>query len=251
MRIRIDKYLSNMGIGTRSEVKDYIKKGLVTVNGELVKKPSQQIDTEDTVRFRQEEILFQEYFYFMLNKPAGIISATEGQHYDTVCDLLPEEYKDRGIFPAGRLDKDTEGLILLTNDGKLSHYLLSPKREVPKTYYVELEEDLREDAEQILSAGIFLEPEEIKTAPAKLQRLEARRVLLTISEGKYHQVKRMMHACSNEVTYLKRIQMGPLKLDPQLEKGALRPLTEEEKKLLFEVTGYSPDEGKTLLRQFL
>ena len=216
--IRIDKYLADMSVGTRSQVKQMIRKGLVTVNGETVKKPEQKVRIQhDRVAVSGRDIAFENEVYLMLYKPAGVVSATKDPREKTVLDLIQDK-KRKDLFPAGRLDKDTEGLLLLTNDGKLAHEMLSPKKHVDKVYYAEIDGKVtREDAEHFL-AGVDIGDEK-KTMPAVLEILSSAdrsRVLLTIREGRFHQVKRMFHAAGKEVLFLKRIQMGSLKLDEKL-----------------------------------
>lgn len=225
--LRLDKYLCEMNIGSRSQVKMYIKQGLVKVNGQVVPKGEIKIDQwQDRVTFQGKELQYKKYVYFMLNKPAGVVSATQ----DNVCRTVTELLKDTGyeeLFPVGRLDKDTEGLLLMTNDGALAHNLLSPKKHVEKTYYAELRKELRDTDAEKLEAGVDI-GEEKNTLPAKVERLAPKTIHLTITEGKFHQVKRMLQAVDNEVLYLKRISMGSLTLDETLEKGGYRELTEEE-----------------------
>lgn len=230
--MRLDKYLSNMGIGSRKEVKDYIKKGYVIVNDQVASKPTQQVDENvDTIKFNNEEIIFQEYIYIMMNKPQGVVSATKDWS-DTVIDLLDEKFYNRDIFPAGRLDKDTEGLLLLTNDGKLAHDILSPKKKVNKKYFAKVDKKLDPEDVKIFENGIYLEKENYLTLPAKLEIISDYECFITIQEGKYHQVKRMLSSVGKEVTYLKRVAMGDLVLDDSLGLGEYRELTEYEVELL-------------------
>ncbi|KIX90114.1 pseudouridine synthase [Staphylococcus microti] len=225
--MRLDKFLANMGVGTRNEVKAMLKKGQVTVNGQTIKSPKQQINPEaDDVRVDGQQVMFEPYVYLMLHKPAGVISATEDPSQKTVIDLIPE-YAHLNLFPVGRLDKDTEGLLLITNDGTFNHRLMSPNKHVPKQYYVELAKPVAPNAVAQFKAGIELKEGLLK--PATLEILEpSHTARVTIHEGKYHQVKRMFHAVDNEVVYLKREAIGVLQLDAQLEKGAYRKLTEAE-----------------------
>lgn len=230
--MRIDKYLANMGVGTRKEVKDYISKGFILVNGEVVKKATQQInENEDKIEYKNQEIIYKPYIYLMLNKPQGVISATK-DYSKTVIDLLEKKYKNKDIFPVGRLDKDTEGFLLLTNDGKLAHELLSPKKKVNKKYFVRVEKELKKEDIQVFENGVYLDKENYLTKPAKLEILSDNEAFVTIQEGKYHQVKRMFHAVDNSVIYLKRISMGELSLDENLKLGEYRELTDEEINLL-------------------
>lgn len=230
--MRIDKYLANMGVGTRKEVKEYISKGFILLNGEVVKKPTQQVnENEDKIEYLNQEIIYKPYIYLMLNKPQGVISATK-DYSETVIDLLEEKYQNKDIFPVGRLDKDTEGFLLLTNDGKLAHELLSPKKNVNKKYFAKLENKLKKDDIQVFENGVYLEKENYLTKPAKLEMISDYEAFVTIQEGKYHQVKRMFHAVDNEVIFLKRISMGELSLDENLKPGEYRELTDEEINLL-------------------
>jgi len=217
-----------MGKGTRSQVKEQIRKGLVTVNGREIKSADTRIDEEaDKVCFCGEELSFRKYVYFMLNKPAGVVSATEDRISATVLGLLREEDRRPGLFPVGRLDKDTEGLLLLTNDGALAHRLLSPKKHVDKTYRVEITKALDREEIKALEQGVEI-GEGCITLPARVAVLEERVILLTIHEGKFHQVKRMLQAVGNQVTGLKRIAFGGLSLDNGLLPGEYRELTDEE-----------------------
>ena len=231
MKLRIDKYLADMGIGTRTEIKNYIKKGMVSINGQMIKSSSEKVDTQiDKVQYNGQEILYLEYEYFILNKPAGVISASEDKKTITVIDLIEEKQRD-DLFPVGRLDKDTEGLLLITNDGMLAHNLLSPKKHVDKTYYVETDGELNNEHIRMFKEGLHVE-EDFVALPATLEIIEAEaegsKAYLTIREGKFHQVKKMMLAINNTVTYLKRISMGPLKLPSDLECGSYRRLTMDE-----------------------
>ena len=239
MKIRLDKYLANMGLGSRKEVKDFISQGLVTVDGEVECTPKRIVDSESEVRIKDELLSYQEYSYYMLNKPKGFISATRDNR-DTVLDLIAERDLRKGLFPVGRLDKDTTGLLLITNDGRLGHELLSPKKNVPKSYEATLDRPLVREDISAFRKGFFLEPEGILTKPAQLTILEDYRAKVTIVEGKYHQVKRMFSFCSKEVVELKRVSMGSLVLDPALEEGAYRPLTDEELQALRELVSKGP-----------
>lgn len=236
MKIRLDKYLADMGIGTRQEVKKYIRKGQVTVDGETKKTPDFKVDPQQQICLDGQEVSYAEVEYYMLNKPSGVVSATEDSKDSTVVELIVDK-KRKDLFPAGRLDKDTEGLLLLTNDGKLAHRLLSPNRHVDKTYYAEVEGVVTEETAALFQAGVNIgtdsEPE--ITLPARLVILESgpvSHIRLTIQEGKYHQIKRMFHAVGMQVVYLKRETMGPLVLDPALKPGEYRPLTDEEMTML-------------------
>ena len=236
MKLRIDKMLSNSGVGSRKQIKTDARKGFVEVNGTIEKDSSKIIDTEtDKVKYKGEVIKYTQYIYLMMNKPRGVVSATEDNYDKTVIDLLDDEEKFYEPFPVGRLDKDSEGLLLITNDGKLAHELLSPRKHVDKTYYVEVAEEITEDDVRAFEEGVILKEDNYKTLPAKLQIMESGYpsiCLVTIREGKFHQLKRMFNAVNNEVTYLKRISMGALKLDESLKTGQYRHLTEEEINLL-------------------
>ena len=232
--MRLDKFLANSGIGTRKEVKEIIKKKKISVNGVFVKDGKIHIDEKkDVIKYENEVISYKPFVYIMMNKPAGVISATEDSHHKTVIDLLNNKYRTYDVFPVGRLDIDTEGLILLTNDGILSHNLLSPKKHVDKKYYVKIAKPLSENDVKTLENGIKLE-ENFVTKKANVEIISedlesnSYRVYITICEGKFHQVKRMFKAVDNEVLYLKRIKMGNLLLDQNLKLGEYRELTEEE-----------------------
>lgn len=225
--MRLDKYLAHAQVGTRKEVKLLIRKKHVTVNGEIVIKDDVHIDeVHDVVCVDGEEIYYETMVYLMLNKPSGVISATVDEVHETVLDCIGASLP-KDCFPVGRLDIDTEGLLLITNDGKLSHFLLSPKHHVKKTYYVEMKNILsKEDIEILENGSIVLYEKVIK--PAKVEVIDDYHCYLTIEEGRYHQVKRMMSAVGNEVLYLKRISMGSLRLDENLQTGEWRWLSEEE-----------------------
>ena len=226
--IRLDKFLADAKLGTRSEVRQLLKKGLITLNGEIVKKPDIKVDpASDRVLFDGKEIFSEKDVYFMLNKPAGVVSATEDRREKTVLDLFSSEDRRRDLFPVGRLDKDTVGLLLITNDGALSHRLLSPRRHVDKTYLVHLDRPIPADAEKRMEAGLDIGDEK-PTLPAHLEVLSETTARITIQEGRFHQIKRMFHAVGCEVIYLKRLSMGSLILDPALEEGCYRRLTPEE-----------------------
>lgn len=227
--IRLDKYLADAGIGTRSQVKQYLKKGMVTVNGEVEQQPKQKVTPgADLILFQGKEVSYSEYEYYMLNKPAGCVSATKDLEYKTVLDYIDSLRDD--LFPVGRLDRDTEGLLLITNDGALSHRLLSPVYHVPKTYYIKVSGCVPKEAIERCRLGLDI-GDDAPTKPAFLEILSAGEVselLLTITEGRYHQVKRMCHVLGHPVEYLKRVSFGPLTLDASLALGQYRPLTPEE-----------------------
>ena len=233
--MRLDKFLANSGIGTRKEVKEIIKKKKISVNGVFVKDGKIHIDeNKDVIKYENKVVGYKPFVYIMMNKPAGVISATEDNCHKTVIDLLNDEYRTYDIFPVGRLDIDTEGLLLLTNDGILSHNLLSPKKHVDKKYHVKIAKPLSENDVKTLENGIKLE-ENFVTKKAKVEVISENlhengdnQIYITISEGKFHQVKRMFKAVNNEVLYLKRVKMGNLSLDENLKLGEYRELTEEE-----------------------
>ena len=227
--MRLDKFLCEMGVGTRSEVKAYLKKGQVTLNGEITKKPEVKIDeNKDEICFLGQKLAYEAVQYFLLNKPAGCVTATRDNLSETVMSFLPENRRD-DLFPVGRLDKDTEGLLLITNDGHLAHELLSPKKHVDKTYFAVIDGEVKEEHKQLFLEGLDIGDEEL-TMPAQLKILktgEISEIELTIQEGRFHQVKRMFEAVGTKVTYLKRISMGPLVLG-NLQPGDVRVLTEAE-----------------------
>lgn len=230
--MRLDKYLAEMGVGTRQEVKKQIRQGKVTVNGTVVKAADTKIDeTCDEVTIGDRNISYVSYEYYMLNKPGGVVSATEDRRDTTVIDLIKDK-KRKDLFPVGRLDKDTEGLLLITNDGDLAHRLLAPKKHVDKVYYAKIDGMVTEEDVKRFAEGIDIGAEEEEmTRPAKLDIMksaEESEIRLTIHEGKFHQVKRMFLAVGKEVTYLKRERMGTLCLDENLKPGEYRLLTEEE-----------------------
>lgn len=224
--MRLDKYLADAGFGTRKETKNLIKKKKVMVNDQLITKDDFKVD-ENKDRVSVEGILveYHQFHYFMLNKPQGVISATEDGKHKTVLNCLQEPFKD--LFPVGRLDIDTEGLLLITNDGALAHELLSPKKHVEKCYYLTIKEPLTQEHIEQIEKGIEIDQQEV-CKPARIELIDDYHALLWITEGKFHQVKRMMQACQSEVLYLKRLTMGPLKLDENLKLGEYRRLTEEE-----------------------
>ena len=226
--MRLDKYLTNQGIGSRSQVKELIKSKKVFVNNVLENKPERHIDeNNDIVSLDGVNLEYNKFYYYMLNKPPGVLTAVKDNNYKTVMDIMDVTPKE-GLFPVGRLDKDTEGLLLITNDGELSHNLLSPKKHVNKTYYVELNGKLIDSDIDLFAKGLDIGEKNI-TKPAKLEILSGRnRAYITITEGKYHQVKRMFQAIGLTVTFLKRISMGSLILDKNLKSGGYRKLTEEE-----------------------
>lgn len=232
---RIDKVLANLGYGSRKDIKKFCKDGLVKIDGEIIKDSSVHINPEDSeIIIGNKVVNYREFVYIMMNKPQGVISATEDMKDKTVIDLLDIEYNPFNVFPVGRLDKNTEGLLLLTNDGQLAHQLLSPKKQVPKTYYAKVKGTVTEEDIHKFKEGVFID-EEYKTLPAELKILKSGKISeieLTIYEGKFHQVKRMFKTIGKTVIYLKRVSMGTLKLDNSLDLGEYRELTEEELKQL-------------------
>lgn len=223
--------LANLGYGSRKEVKKLLKDGAVTVNEKVVKDAKEQVNPDsDTVTLYGEVIEYKEFIYLMMNKPPGVISATEDGIEKTVIDLLQPEDAVFAPFPVGRLDKDTEGLLLITNDGQLAHRLLSPKKHVPKTYFAVIDQEVSEEDVIAFRSGVALDDGYV-TKPGELNILKSgihSDIELTITEGKFHQVKRMFEAVGKRVIYLQRISMGPLQLDEDLELGEYRELTEEE-----------------------
>ncbi len=231
-KMRLDKYLVHTGYGSRSEVQQLIKKKKVKVNGEVEKRPECSISPSEAVVTLGEEVVdYKPFYYYILNKPAGYITATEDPRQETVMDLLDPVTKGRSLAPVGRLDKDTEGLLLLTNDGKMAHSLLSPKKHVDKCYYAEVNGKVVEADIEAFESGVEI-GEAKPCMPAGLEIIEANeetsKVYITIREGKFHQVKRMMKAVGKEVTYLKRVSMGDFKLPEALAIGEYRQLTDEE-----------------------
>ena len=226
--MRLDKFLVSMEIGSRSQVKDFVKKGLITVNGQSCKSSDLKInEAVDIIEYKGQHLQYHKHVYYLLHKPQGVVTATQDNHDKTVMDLLEPTIRKKDLFPVGRLDKDTEGLLLITNDGELAHMLLSPKKHVDKTYLVHLAETINEDALQKLETGVDI-GEEKPTLPAKVKKISDKAIELTIHEGKFHQVKRMLKAVHNEVIYLKRISFGSLILDDKLKAGQYRNLTDAE-----------------------
>ena len=228
--MRLDKFISNCGAASRSEVKKLVKNGCVTVNGVPAKKADISVDENgDVICVNGTELNYRKYIYLMLNKPQGYISATEDKHYPVVVDLIPEEYSHFNAFPVGRLDIDTEGLLILTNDGQFDHNMTSPKKNVYKRYFARLDKPAEEKDIEIFAAGM-----EFKEFTAKSAKLEIREnpkeVYIEIAEGKFHQVKRMCERVGKTVVYLKRVAIGSLVLDENLGLGEIRELTDEELK---------------------
>lgn len=234
-KMRIDKVVSNLGFGTRKEVKEIIRAGGVEIDELIVTDPGLSIDPKlSKIKVNGQLLNFREFIYVMMNKPQGVISATEDDREKTVVDLLSMDLRIFEPAPVGRLDKDTEGLLLLTNDGQLAHKLISPKNHVPKRYYSHVKGVVTENDIRAFEAGIILD-DGYKTMPGHLTILKQNNISeveVVIYEGKYHQIKRMFKALGKEVIYLKRLSMGRLKLDEELELGEYRELTDEELKLL-------------------
>lgn len=233
---RLDKILGNMGYGSRKEVKASCKKGLVVVDGEIVKDSALKVDQDRAViEINGEVVKYREFIYLLLNKPAGVVSATFDNHDETVIDLLDPEYQVFEPFPVGRLDKDTVGFLLLTNDGELNHKLIAPKNHVNKVYYAEINKPVDNKDVEAFKRGITID-DGYKCMPGQLEVLssteDGSEVLVTIQEGKFHQVKRMFEALEKSVVYLKRTKFGPMELDGNLQEGEYRELTEEEIEIL-------------------
>lgn len=232
--IRVDKYLADMGVGTRTDVKKYIRQGRVQIDGLVIKTPETKLDQgKQTVLFDGQAIVYETYEYYMLNKPAGVISATKDAKEKTVIDLITDK-KRKDLFPVGRLDKDTEGLLLITNDGEMAHRLLAPKKHVDKVYYAKIDGKVTDEDVKCFAEGLSIGDGDV-AQPSKLDILvsdNVSEIQLTIQEGQFHQVKRMFEAVGKRVIYLKRISMGTLKLDEHLSLGEYRTLTKEEIKKL-------------------
>lgn len=236
--MRLDKLLANVGIGSRKEVKEMLKKRRVTVNQIVVKDGSKQVvPDKDQIEASGKPVTYQAYYYIMLHKPKDVVSATTDNRDKTVIDLVRSSYSHVNLFPVGRLDKDTEGLLLLTNDGELGHRLTSPKKAISKTYYAVIEGRVTEDDCQSFKRGVELD-DGYTTLPAELHILTSGKiseVRIVITEGKYHQIKRMFAAVDKRVTYLRRLSMGELHLDSQLDPGKYRELTKEEQQYCFQL----------------
>lgn len=230
---RLDKFLVDCGIGSRSEVKNYIKKSYITVNNQIILKADEKISDDAIVCFKGKQLKYEEFVYYMFHKPSDVVSATEDSLNKTVIDFFGTENK-KDLFPVGRLDKDTEGLLIVTNDGMLGHKLTSPRYGIVKKYYVILKSDLTENQIIELEQGLDIGEKNL-TAAAKLQKISERECYISITEGKFHQVKRMFAAVDNQVLYLKRISMGEITLDEGLEKGCYRRLTNDEMNYLLNI----------------
>ncbi|HDT8809015.1 TPA: rRNA pseudouridine synthase [Listeria monocytogenes] len=230
--MRLDKLLSHTGFGSRKEVKPLLKSGAVVVNGTIQKDSKTQVNPDkDQITVHGTPVVYQEFVYFMLHKPQNVVSATEDNVSETVIDLLAQEDTLTDPFPVGRLDKDTEGLLIITNDSTLAHNLLSPKKHIDKTYYAKIDGDVTAEDVEAFAAGIELD-DGYTCKPARLEIITPNEIKVTIQEGKFHQVKRMFAARGKSVSYLKRISMGNLQLDESLALGEYRPLTEAELAIL-------------------
>ena len=230
--MRIDKYISGCGYASRKDVKKLIKQGLVFIDGEVCKKPEEQTDENSIVEVDGERLIYREFVYLMLNKPQGCVSAVYDKKYPVVTEFVPEEYAHFEVYPVGRLDIDTEGLLILTNDGQFAHKMTSPKKDVYKRYFAVLDKPMEEKDVEIFAGG--MEFKEFTAKSAKLEITEnPNEVYIEIAEGKFHQVKRMCERVGKTVTYLKRVAIGNLKLDKSLEKGEVRELTKDELDMLY------------------
>ena len=223
--MRLDKYLTECGLGSRSDVKKILKTREIKVNGKIEFSPKLNVSTADDILYKNEMIKYKATRYYIMNKPAGYITATEDKKHKTVMEILPEWVIQKNLFPVGRLDKDTEGLLLFTNDGPMSHELLSPKKHVDKTYYVEAEKNITDEDMKKLELGVDIG--DYITKLSKCERVDEDKINLTISEGRFHQVKKMLHAVDNCVVYLKRIKFANLELG-DLEIGGVREVNVEE-----------------------
>ena len=237
--MRLDKFLVACAVGSRTEVKNFLKTGRVTVNGKKEKSAKLQINEDtDEICFDGEKLDYEEFVYYMMNKPQGVISATEDPKHKTVLDLMDDYARAKEVFPVGRLDIDTHGLLLLTNDGKLAHALLSPKRHVDKTYMAQVKGIMSQEDIETFAKGIPLKDFTCQSAKLELMSLDTKEnkslVRVTIAEGKFHQVKRMVAYCGKEVVDLQRVTMGTLTLDEELKRGEWRRLTKDELEALLE-----------------
>jgi len=236
MKMRVDKLLGSMGIASRSEIAKTARSGGIKINGNVIKRADEKTDPDtDTIEYLGKVIDYKKFVYIMLNKPQGYVSSTDAKDGDTVISLLPEELQKCGLFPCGRLDKDTLGLILLTNDGSTAHFLLSPKRHVSKVYFVKTEHDFSEKDKDTLEKGVKLDHGDI-AKPAKIKQFSEKELYITITEGMYHQIKRMLEAVNNKVVYLERVEFGTIPLDTNLKRGEWRYLSQEEIDILIQQT---------------
>lgn len=234
--MRADKFVAQGGIFTRKEVKELFKKNRVTLNGDIIRDGSLHIDpVSDEIAIDGNKIIHKPFVYLMMNKPSGYISATEDLKDATVLDLIPEEYLHYAPFPVGRLDKDTEGLLILTNDGELAHKLLSPKKKIPKIYHARVEKPVSEKDIQAFRNGIYIKEDDFTTMPGDLEVIrdcEQPLCKITVFEGKFHQVKRMFEKCGNKVLYLERVSFAGISLDRSIPRGECRELNVEEENIL-------------------
>lgn len=229
--MRLDKFIVESGLASRTEITKVAKNGGVTVNGQVVRRASGHIDpTSDKVTYLGKEVIWREFTYVMLNKPDGYVSATDDDKFPTVITLLPDELQRIGLFPCGRLDKNTLGLMILTNNGPLSHKLLAPKNHVSKKYRFTVKFPISDDDVKSLESGVDIGG--YVTAPCKVEMIGDKEGYITLTEGKYHQIKLMAEAVHNQITYLERVTFGPIALDQGLERGQWRYLTEGEQQLL-------------------
>ena len=231
--MRLDKFLVEAGVATRSEATKLARAGLVLVNGKAERRCASHIDpTVDTVTVKGQNIVYREFTYVMLNKPEGYVSATEDEKFPTVLELLPEELQRIGLFPCGRLDRNTLGLMILTNNGPLSHKILAPKSHVSKVYYFKAEDNITDEDVERLQSGVDIGG--YVTAPCEVELVNSKEGYITLHEGKYHQIKLMLKAVCNKIIYLERVKFGPVALDTTLQRGEWRYLTDEEQKALEE-----------------
>lgn len=224
---RLDKFISCMGLATRREVKQMVRKGLISVDGAVCRDPGEKYSEGQILSFAGRSMPLKIRFYYMMNKPDGYLSATEDKDDRTVMELLSPRLQAQGLFPAGRLDRDSHGLLLLTNDGDFAHKVMSPRHRVDKLYFIQYEGTLMPGSCTVFESGMTIDGGE-KCLPAKLEILEGNSAYVTVQEGKYHQVKRMIKACGGAVVYLKRLSIGPVRLDESLKEGEIRELTEAE-----------------------
>lgn len=231
---RIDKILASQNFGSRKQVHKLIKSKAVTINGDLCRDVSQKVNPQtDSIRVNGEELVFKKHLYIMMNKPAGVLSASRDKNAKTVLDLLPDNLKRKGLFPAGRLDKDTEGLLIITDDGDFAHRMLSPGKKVYKRYFARLDNPVNEDVKEKFRQGIVFS-DGTQCMPAKLEICDDKRcTVVSICEGKFHQVKKMFACCNLQVEYLKRLSIGRLALDENLALGESKELSDCEKQLIF------------------
>lgn len=235
MKIRLDKFLSHMGKGTRSEIKKFVKFSKISVNGKIEKDSSRKVDTiEDEIFFDGERVFYKEFTYLMLNKPKGYITASFDEKLKTVMELLKEPYSKMELFAVGRLDIDTTGFLILTNDGKFSYNVTSPNKKITKKYFVKLLYPFTNEQKVLIEKGIFFKKENILIENAIVEIITEKEIFLTISEGKFHQVKRMLEYVNNKVIDLKRVKIGSLELDENLKISEYREITNEELLKIFE-----------------